>query len=110
MTVYEPRSTASHIRHESAVRAGDAGNANLLINFFQKELAGEDSRKEKIALQFFEKTFGEELTKDQQKIMQIFTRKNSIRGWFQKVFYPRRLRTRLGGELALRFLFFIGKI
>lgn len=108
--IYEPRATASHIRHESAVTAGDAGNANLLLNFIKKELAGDDAKKEKEALQFFEKTFGSRLSEEQQKSLRIFTKSNSFVGWFQKVFYPKRLRTRLGGELALRFLFMIGKI
>lgn len=108
--IYESRSTASHIRHESAVTAGDAGNMNLLLNFVKSELAGDDAKKEKEALRFFEKTFAKELGKEEQKILRTFTKKNSLVGWFQKVFYPKRLRTRLGGELALRFLFAIGRI
>lgn len=108
--IYEPRATASHIRHEEAVTAGDAGNLNLLLNFIKSELAGDDSKKEKEALRFFAETFQDSLTDREKKILKIFTKKNSPVGWFQKVFYPRRLRTRLGGELALRFMFMIGKI
>lgn len=108
--IYDPRVTASHIRHESAVTAGDAGDSNLLVYFLGKELAGDDARKSKDNLRFFEQTFASELSEDERETLRIFTRKNSISGWFQKVFYPRRLRTRLGGEIALRFLFFIGKI
>lgn len=108
--IYEPRATANHIRHESAVTAGDAGNMNLLLNFIKSELAGEDAKKEKEALRFFEKSFADDLSEEQKRVLRIFTKKNSVGVWFQKVFYPRRLRTRIGGELALRFLFMIGRI
>lgn len=108
--IYEPRATASHIRHESAVTAGDAGNVNLLLNFLKSELAGDDAKREKEALRYFANAFEKELGLEDKKVLRIFTKKNSLIGWFQKVFYPKRLRTRMGGEVALRFLFAIGRI
>lgn len=108
--LYESRSTASHIRHESAVTAGDAGNVNLLLNFIKEELLGDDAKKEKEFLGHFLHVFQDSLREEQIKPLRLFSRENTVIGWFQKVFYPRRLRTRLGGEIALRMMFLIGKI
>lgn len=108
--LYDERSTASHIRHEEAVTAGDAGNGSLVINFIKHELCGEDSIKEKEALAHFEKTFKGKLKDDESKTLKLFTRKNGFVNQCKKIFYPRRLRSRLGGEIALRILFFVGKI
>lgn len=108
--IYDKRSSASHIRHENAVTAGDAGNGNLLSNFIKSELCGSDAKNEKMALQYFYHLFEDRLAERQKETLQIFCKKNSVIGWFQKVFYPARLRTRILGEIALRMLFFLGKI
>lgn len=108
--IYESRATASHIRHESAVTAGDGSNMNLLLHFIKSELMGEEPRKEKKSLIHFANTFGDMLTQNQRNTLEIFVEKNSIIGWFQKVFYPKRLRRRLGGEIALRIMFLLGRI
>ena len=48
---------------------------------------------------------------DDKKEMKIFIdNSGGICNWFGKVFYPHRLRARIFGEIALRMLFFIGKI
>lgn len=108
--IYDNRSTAAHIRHEDAVTSGDAGYKNLLVNFIKEELCGDDARREKQAIGYFYKLNKEKLTVDEQRILQLFSQKNNCVTWIKKLFYPYRLRTRISGELALRFLFFIGKI
>ena len=82
----------------------------MVINFIKHELCGEDSIKEKEALAHFEKTFKGKLKDDESKTLKLFTRKNGFVNQCKKIFYPRRLRSRLGGEIALRILFFVGKI
>lgn len=108
--LYDERSSASHIRHEGAVTAGDAGNNSLIVNFVKSELCGDDSIKEKEALKYFYELFGTKLTEENRHILELFSQKNSFSRWWKKVFYPHRLRTRIPGEIALRMLFFIGKI
>lgn len=108
--IYDSRSSASHIRHEEAVTAGDAGNGNLLSNFIKSELCGPDAKNDKIALQYFYKLFENRLTDKEKKTLRLFCKKNNPLTWFQKVFYPHRLRTRLAGEIALRILFVLGRI
>lgn len=108
--IYDNRSSASHIRHEAAVTAGDSGNGNLIKNFIKSELCGTDSILEKEALLYFEQVFSQCLSHKDKRIINIFSGKNNIGNWFQKVFFMHRLRRRLSGEIALRLLFFIGKI
>ena len=109
--IYDKRSTAAHIRHEEAVTAGDSDNKSLLVHFINNELKGDSAKKDKEALVYFYNCFKDELNEKQKKILEIFaSEKKSPILWLQKLFYPKKLRTRLPGEIALRILFFIGKI
>lgn len=108
--IYDSRSTAAHIRHADAVTAEDAGNGRLLIHFVKDELFGEQPKKDKKALIYFDQVFQSVLNTRQKKVLQLFTGKNTPIRWGSKVCYPRRLRRRLGGEIALRLLFFIGRM
>ncbi len=108
--IYDKESTAAHIRHEDAVTASDADNKSLLKGFIQDELMGDDVIHDKENLVYFYQEFQNELDSEQKKVLELFTRKNNPLIWVKKVFYPRRLRVRLPGELALRLLFFVGKV
>ncbi|MGN0482391.1 MAG: glycosyltransferase [Lachnospiraceae bacterium] len=108
--IYDPRSSAAHIRHPDAVTAGDAGNGSLLTHFLKEELFGEQPKKEKQALVYFAQVFSKQLSKEQKQLLHIFTEKNTPVRWLKKVFYPKRLRTRVVGEVALRLLFLFGRI
>lgn len=109
--IYDKRSTAAHIRHEEAVTAGDSDNTSLLLHFIQNELKGGSAKEDKEALAYFYHCFKQKLDKQQKKTLALFSSKEaSPILWIKKIFYPKRLRTRLGGEIALRMLFFIGKI
>lgn len=110
-TIYDERRTAAHIRHEEAVTAGDSDDRSLLKQFIENELKGDDAKHDKEALAYFYHCFKENLNSEQKKLLELFSSsKPSVALWFKKVFYPKRLRRRLPGELALRMLFFIGKI
>lgn len=109
--IYDERSTAAHIRHEEAVTAGDSDNKNLIMNFIQNELCGEDAQNDKAALKYFYRVFHEELSSRECRLLELFSTDKKTAGiWFRKVFYGKRLRRRLPGEIALRILFFLGRI
>lgn len=108
--IYDPRSSAAHIRHEEAVTAGDADNKSLFRNFVQAELLGPDAPREKRALQYFAEQFTDRLSRQQQRTLLLFTKKNTPLVWVKKVCYPHRLRARGFGEVALRLLFLLGRI
>lgn len=109
--IYDERSTAAHIRHEDAVTAGDSDNESLINHFINKELKGNDANQDKAALAHFHNCFKTQLNEKQNRTLELFaSEQKSPVIWFKKVFYPKRLRTRIAGEVALRILFFIGKI
>lgn len=109
-TIYDSRSTAAHIRHEEAVTAEDSDNMHLLVHFIKEELFGSIAPQQKSDVAYFYKTFENELKPEHKKILQTFAADNTAVLWFKKLFYPKRLRTRLPGEIALRFLFFLGRL
>ena len=109
--IYDEKSTAAHIRHEEAVTSGDAGNISLIKNFIKNELLSDDAKKEKTALRYFYVTFRDRLSDRENNILRLFaTKDKSLKVRMRKVFFRGRLRGRLAGEIALRFMFLIGKI
>lgn len=109
--IYDPRSTARHIRHEEAVTVEDAGNKNLFVHFIKDELLSDVAVKAKKDLMYFYQMWQADLKEEDRKLIEKFVRSHGgIKNWFQKVFYRGRLRSRMLGEIALRMLFFIGKI
>ena len=106
----DPRCSAAHIRHSEAVTAEDSSNSNLIRSFLQNEIGGTAMTDSKKHLAYFQRTFGDRLTKPQQKALSLFTAPNSLQRQLRKLFYPKRLRARLAGEAAIRILFLIGKI
>lgn len=108
--IYDPRCSAAHIRHAKAVTAEDSGNSSLIRSFLKNEIGGTAMTDSKKYLQHFQKTFQKKLVKSQRKILALFTAPNTPARQIRKLFYPRRLRARLAGEIAIRILFLIGKI
>lgn len=109
--IYDERSTAKHIRYSDSVTAEDSGNANLFVHFLKDELLSDTAVMAKQYLKYFYEIFCDEMKPDDKKVMEIFIKESpGFAGWMKKVFYPHRLRMRLPGEIALRLLFFIGKI
>lgn len=107
--LYDERSSAAHIRHAGAVTADDSDNGNLLKNFVKNELLGASAKLEKHNLRYFSREYWDVLDDSERKLLKLFCRKkNTPAIWLKKVFYPKRLRQRLGGELALRMLFVFG--
>lgn len=107
--LYDERSSAAHIRHADAVTADDSGNGNLLKNFVKNELLGTSAKHEKYNIRYFSREYWDVLDASERQLLKVFCRKkNTPAIWLKKVFYPKRLRQRLGGELALRLLFVFG--
>lgn len=106
----DPRRSATHIRHSDAVTAEDSSDSNLLRSFLKNEIGGTAMTDSKQDLAYFQKVFQHKLSASQQKTLSLFTAPNSLSRQLRKLFYPRRLRARPAGEIAIRILFLIGKI
>lgn len=108
--IYDPRYTATHIRHADAVTAEDSSDANLLKSFINNEIRGTIMQESKVDLRHFYEVFQKELSLSDRTTLELFTSKNSLPRQIHKLFYPHLLRARLAGEVAIRILFLLGKI
>lgn len=108
--IYDTRNSATHIRHSDAVTAEDSSDSNLIRSFLQNEIGGTAMTDSKQYLIHFYNTFQDKLSESDKKTLQLFTAPNSFPRQLRKLFYPKRLRARFAGEIAIRILFFIGKI
>ena len=108
-TIYDPRYTATHIRHAEAVTADNSSNKNLIVGFVKKEIMGQEMIEAKKNLIHFCNVFQDRLNSKDRKILNKFTKKNSPIAQLQKLLYPHRLRPRMAGEIALRFIFLFGR-
>ena len=108
--IYDPRSSASHIRHSNAVTAEDSTDSSLIRSFLRNEIAGTAMTDSKLYLKHFQTVFADRLSDSEQKTLTLFTAPNNLPRQIRKLFYPKRLRARLAGEVAIRILFLIGKI
>lgn len=109
--IYDKESTAAHIRHEETYTVGDADNKSLIHSFIHYELMGDVITNDKKHIVYFYQQFKDEIPENARKEIELFiSEKKSLIVWLKKTFYPRRLRRRLPGEIALRLLFFVGKV
>lgn len=107
--IYDPVPTAKHIRHQSAVTAGDNRYIDLLGYFIKEELFGTKSREESDRLAHFYQVFGDKLSGDQKEAMELFVNSDGFTARIKKVFYPQSLRPTKAGDLVLRVLFLFGR-
>jgi glycosyltransferase involved in cell wall biosynthesis len=107
--IYDSVPTAKHVRHESAVTAGDNRYIDLLGYFIKEELFGTKSREESNRLAHFYHVFGDKLAADQKETMELFVNSGGFAARLKKVFYPQALRPTKAGDLMLRVLFLFGR-
>ena len=108
--IYDPRYSATHIRHADAVTAEDSSDANLFKSFIQNEIHGTAMTDSKKYLRHFYDVFEPQLSEHDKKTLGLFIRPNNFISQLQKLFYPHSLRARLAGEVAIRLLFFLNRI
>lgn len=107
--IYDPKSTAKHIRHESAVTAGDNRLVDLFRYFVKEELLGTKSKEESERLGHFYEVFGDKLEPDQKAALELFVCEKGFSARLKKTFYPGSLRPTKAGDLVLRVLFLFGR-
>ena len=101
---------AKYRRHSSAVTAANASVTASVKRWMKKEILGDEMVKWKRSLCYFSKEYYKNVKGREKKTLQIFaSQKNTPAIRLKKVFYGKRLRPTVGGEVALRVLFLIGK-
>lgn len=109
--IYDDEITAVHIRYNDSVTSGDASSVKLIFNYINNELLGNNIYNEKKSLRHFCRIYWKDLDERQKALLYIFaTNKKSVSIWIKKIFFPKRMRRRFVGDIALRFIFLFGRL
>jgi hypothetical protein len=108
--VYDPTVLASYRRHENTVTSSGTKTYGMVKSWINNEIMGDEtSLLEKRATMFLEYA-SEVIPKSEKEVWEILILKNrNITNYLKRLFYPKRLKQTLGGELALRILFLLAK-
>lgn len=104
-----PEKLVNYRRNENACSSFNQNKLLLLKWRIENILAGDETKKIKRELKKYYECFSYSLNKDDRKLMEMIT-KPSVIHYFQKIFYPKRFRNTFSDEVALRFLFIMGKL
>lgn len=104
--IYDNNPCALYRRHDSSVTSNRLSGIGLWIWRVKHFFYSNEFSSYKIILNDFFDVVGERLTRKEKDILCIFTGNNR----FKKVFFVGRLRSSLLDEIALRFVFLLGKM
>ena len=108
--IYDDVITARYRRHTATVTHASASKLKLVKEWIFKDVIHGNLRERYWFLTRFMEEYGNELEKNHKKFIGIFGKqKNTLFLGMRRFFYPHRLRPTLGGELALRICFLLGK-
>ena len=105
--VYERVSTAKYRRHGSNESISLQEKRKLILWRIKNFLFTSDSKFSNMykVLEYSDVPMPEEY----RKTLHLFTRKKNPAVQFKKLFFPKRFRQKIIDEIALRFLFLIGR-
>ena len=109
--IYDERTTVKYRRHNANVSDGGDSFLKFQIWRFKRFFLNGYFKKIHEQIKEFEVLHGEELSIENQKVLQLFTKDgfhpiNTLK----KVFYPKHLRQHLIDELFVRLIILIGKL
>lgn len=111
--IYDDKPSAQYIRHTTATTANSNPDSMIKRYFamFNEMFLEKDTyeyfRTIVMTLLTF---FSEDISKENKKILQLFTKPNTIDKRIRKVFYKKRFRNKLTDEIGYRLLFLIGRV
>lgn len=97
---------AKYRRHGSAVTNSDNSFIGLWLWRIKHFFSGNGFEKYTVLLEDFYSVMVRELNKEERKMLELFLSDRRM----HKTFYPNRLRKSFLDELALRIMFFVGKL
>lgn len=107
--IYDAVPTATQRRHQSTT-----SSCNQMLVFkeiwrINHVLKGDYLWQMRQMIMLYKKCYFNQIcTKKEKTFLRVFTRKDIV-GYFEKIFYPHRLRKKIMDEVLLRILFMIGK-
>ena len=109
--IYDPEPSLEYRRTGNNVTPGGRGFLKLQIFRIKKFLFGDYLKKVKKQIQKYDENFHNELSEENQKLINLFIKDGyHINIVLKKVYYPKMFRQNLLDELLIRFIFLIGKL
>lgn len=108
--LYDSNILAYYRRHDSTVTSSGMGKKDMILSWLKKELFGKEMKSLEERAEYFLTYMGKNMKESDYKTwLLLITRHKTVHQYFQRLFYPKRLRSSYGGEVALRILFLLGK-
>lgn len=107
--IYDNKITAKYRRHGSTVTYATASKWKLVKEWIRNDILKGNLEERYWFLDRFEEEYYNRLLDEDRKFIQLFGADKILKGRMKKVFYKHRLRPTLGGEIALRICFLLGK-
>lgn len=108
--IYDPAVTTKYRRHSSTVTYANSHKLKLVIKWIKNDILGRGLSENYYIIRRFYEEYQYMLSIPENKLLSIFmAQRFSIRAYFKKLLFRRRLRPSLGGELALRVCFLLNK-
>ena len=109
--IYDKTSTIKYRRTGNNVSPGGKNFIQMQIWRIKKFLLNNYFQNVKEELIEFENLFSDKLSKEDKKLLNLFTsRKYNFFKMIKRVFYPKMFRQKLTDEIMLRFVILIGKL
>jgi len=106
--IYVNEPLVRYRRISESVTAEGRGFVYLLKWRIKKLVFGNGFKKLKNQILDFKKLFYNDVSKDKQKLLNLFTEKYNLKNAIKKFIYPKRFRRRLLDEIMVRILFLFG--
>lgn len=113
IVIYSYTPCAKYRRHFGAttVEMNPAGKAMRLINMTKKIFLEKDGMESmQSAVDYICKQHSDDILPENIRLLNIFSRPNSIKKYIMKVFWPKRFRIRIMDEIGFRVAFLLGRI
>ena len=112
-TIYDPEPSAMYRRHDEAVtgESNPSGKIKRYCSqikeiFFSKNTFNEQKK----IITLLKKEYFDEISREDQRLLELFSTSDSAINRMKKVFYKKRFRRKILDELGYRLAFLLGKI
>lgn len=108
--LYNPKCTALYRRHSNAVTSSNAQLLSTIKYWIKNDIFGSSMKENRFVLKRFLQEYGTLLSRENTALLTLYTtEKKTLSIWGKRFLYEKRLRPSLGGDLALRICFVLGK-
>lgn len=108
--IYDPVQSAKYRRHSSTVTYANSNKLHLILKWMKNDILGIGLSEYHFILKRFYDEYHDRLDRASLSCLNLFKeQKFALPLYFKRLFYPKRLRPSLGGELALRLCFLLNR-